>query len=131
MSSFIAKFGSLGALCVAGLSACSLNPGAKTEYADGMTADQYRAAYQIADARCDRQTNSCSSFASRDECIAAKLDLSAADARLRRCSHRVDPSDVNSCVAQIEHGQCGSGITQLSACKKAELCPYTSEEGTL
>jgi hypothetical protein len=121
---------SMLAVLLAGLGGCSLNP-AKPVYADQMTAGQYRAAYDIASARCDRQTDSCSSFSSHEQCVQAKLDVSAEDARLRACSHRVDPSKVQSCVAEIERGQCGSGITQLAACKQNELCPYTSEEGTL
>jgi hypothetical protein len=118
------------AALLAGLAGCSLNP-AKPVYADQMTAGQYRAAYDIASARCDRQTNACSSFSSHDQCIQAKLDVSAEDTRLRNCPHRVDQSKVQSCVAEIERGQCGTGIAQLAACRQNELCPYTSEEGTL
>ena len=124
------KAGSLVVVLVIGLSACSLNPGAKSTYADGMTADEYGAAYQIASARCDRQTSSCSSFASRDQCVEAKLEASATDARLRRCSDRVDQAQVQACVADIRRGQCNSGIAQLEACTKTELCPYVFEEGT-
>lgn len=125
------KAGSLVVVIVIGLSACSLNPGAKSTYADGMTADEYGAAYQIASARCDRQTNTCSSFASRDQCVEAKFEASATDARLRRCTNRVDQAQLHSCVADVERGQCGSGIVQLEACRKSELCPYHSDEGTL
>jgi hypothetical protein len=115
-----------------GLSACSnLNPGAKAAYTDGMSRDQYRAAYAIAAARCDRQTNACSTFSSRDECMRAKLDVSAADARLSRCSNDVDQAKVQACVAEIEQRQCGTGITRLAACQRSELCPYISEEGML
>lgn len=121
---------SMGAALLTGLSGCSLNP-AKPVYADQMTVGQYRAAYDIAAARCDRQTSSCSSFSSRDQCMRLELDASANDARLRSCSHRVDQAKVQACVASIEHGQCGSGIGQLEACKQNELCPYHSEEGTL
>jgi hypothetical protein len=132
MASFISRVGALGVIFVAGLSACSsLNPGPKASYADGMSTEQYRAAYEIASARCDRQTNACSSFASRDECLEAKLGVSAADTRLPRCSNDVDQTKVQSCVAQIERGQCGTGIAQLDACKKSQLCPYVSVEGTL
>lgn len=95
-----------------------------------MTTDEYAAAYQIAAARCARQTNVCSSFASRDQCLQAKLGASAADARLTRCSNPVDPAQVQSCVSEIKRGSCGSGIAQLAACRGAELCPYISEEGT-
>lgn len=124
------KAGSMVVMLVIGLSACSLTPGAKSTHADGMTADEYGAAYQIASARCDRQTNSCSSFVSRDACVEAKLELSAKDTRLRSCSNRVDQRQVRSCVADIERGQCGSGIAQLETCRKSQLCPYVSEEGT-
>jgi hypothetical protein len=130
--SFISKAGSLGLIFVAGLSACSgLTPGAKAAYADGMSRDQYRTAYAIASARCDRQTNACSAFSSHDECIRAKLEASAADARLPRCSNDVDQTKVQSCVAEIEQRQCGTGIARLEACQKSELCPYVSEEGIL
>jgi hypothetical protein len=130
MASFIFRVGVLGVIFVAGLSACgSLNP--KTIYADGMSTEQYRAVYEIASARCDRQTSACSSFASRDECLAAKLNVSAAETHLPRCSNDVDQAKVQSCVAEIERGQCGTGIVQLDACKKSQLCPYVSEEGTL
>jgi hypothetical protein len=131
MFSFISKLGSVSVLLVAGLGACSsLNPGAKVAYADGMTADQYRAAYQIASARCDRQTNACSSFSSHDQCVEAKLAVSASDAHVRHCSNQVDPADVQACVSEIERGQCGSGIAALAACKTPNLCPYVSQEGT-
>lgn len=130
MVSFISRAGALGVIFVAGLSACSsLNPGAKAPYADGMSRDQYRAAYAIASARCDRQTSACSAFSSHDECIRAKLDVSAADTRLPRCSNDVDQTKVQSCVAEIEQRQCGTGIARLEACQKSELCPYVSEEG--
>ena len=130
MVSFISKAGALGVIFVAGLSACSsLNPGAKAAYADGMSKDQYRAAYAIAAARCDRQTNACSTFSSHDDCIRAKLDVSAVDTRLRRCSNDVDQTKVQACVAEIEEKQCGTGIARLEACQKSELCPYVSEEG--
>jgi hypothetical protein len=122
------KVGSLVVMFVAGLSACDMNP-LKTVYADGMTAEEYRAAYQIASARCDRQTNGCSASSSHDQCIATKLDKSAEDTRLRRCSNPVDPERVDACVAEIRRGQCGSGIVHLEACGKSELCPYVSEEG--
>jgi hypothetical protein len=130
MVSFISKTGSLGVIFVASLSACgSLNPGAKAASADGMSRDQYRAAYAIASARCDRQTNACSAFSSHDECLQAKLAASAADTRLPRCSNDVDQTKVQSCVAEIEQRQCGTGIARLEACQKSELCPYVSEEG--
>ena len=122
------KVGSLVVMFVAGLSACDLNP-LKTVYSDGMTAQEYRAAYQIAAARCDRQTNGCSVVSSHDQCLSTELDQSAADTGLRRCSNPVDPARVDACVAQIRRGQCGSGIVHLEACHKAELCPYVSEEG--
>jgi hypothetical protein len=125
----ILKVGSLAMMCAAGFCACGLNPNAKTVYADGMTAEEYRAAYQIASARCDRQTNSCSAFSSRDQCLETKLDVSAAETRLRRCSDPVDQARVASCVTEIRSRQCGTGIVHLEACAKAELCPYVSEEG--
>jgi hypothetical protein len=132
MASVISKVGGLGVILVAGLSACSsLNPGAQAAYTDGMSTEQYRAAYDIASARCDRQTKACSSFSSHDECIEAKLGVSAADTRLPRCSNNVDQTKVQSCVAQIERGQCGTGIAQIDACRRSQLCPYVSEEGTL
>jgi len=131
MASFICKTG-LSVVILAGLSACgSLNPGAKATYSDGMNTMQYRAAYEIASARCDRQTNACSAFASHDECIQAKLDVSAADTRLPHCTNDVDQAKVDSCVAEIEHNPCGTGIIRLEACQKSQLCPYASEEGTL
>jgi hypothetical protein len=131
MASFISRVGASGVIFVAGLSACSsLNPDAKSAYADGMSTEQYRAAYDIASARCDRQTNACSSFSSRNECLQAKLSVSAADTRLPRCSNDVDQTKVQSCVAEIERGHCGTGIAQLGACKQSQLCPYVSEEGT-
>jgi hypothetical protein len=130
MVSFISKAGSLGVIFVAGLSACSgLNPSAKAAYADGMSRDQYRAAYAIASARCARQTNACSTFSSHDECLQAKLDASVADTRLPRCSNDVDQTKVQSCIAEIEQRQCGTGIARLEACQKSELCPCVSEEG--
>jgi hypothetical protein len=130
MVSFISKAGSLGVIFMVGLNACSgLNPGAKTVYVDGMSTDQYRAAYAIASARCERQTNACSAFSSRDECIRAKLDVSAADTRLPRCSNDVDQTRVQACVAELEERQCGTGIARLEACQRSELCPYVSEEG--
>ena len=124
------KVGSLVVMFIAALSACDLNP-LKTVYADGMTAEEYRAAYQIASARCDRQTNTCSAPSSHDQCVATKLDKSAADSGLRRCSNPVDPARVDVCVADIRRGRCGSGIAQLEACQRTELCPYGSREGTL
>jgi hypothetical protein len=129
MLKFISKVGSLALICVAGLSACSLNPNAKSVYADGMTAEEYRAAYEIASARCDRQTNSCSPASSRDQCIEKKLDVSASDTRLRRCSNPVDQARVDACADEIRRGQCGTGIARLEACSKTELCPYVTEEG--
>ncbi len=119
----------IGSICVVALCACSLGPH-RLAYADGMTEDEYRAAYQIAGARCDRQTNACASFASRDACIRAKLVASAADTSLMRCSEPIDPSQLQSCVSEIERGQCGSGIARLKACRQSALCPYVSEEGT-
>ena len=89
MANFIPRVGGLGVLFVAALSACtSLNPTQPT-YADGMSTDQYRAAYDIASARCDRQTAACSAFSTRDECLEAKLGVSAADTRLSRCSNAI------------------------------------------
>ena len=112
------------------LGACKgLQPTAKTTL--GMSRDQYRAAYEIASARCDRQTNACSAFASRAECLDAKLGASAAATRLPRCSNDVDQVKVQLCVEQIRQGQCGTGIAQLAACQKSALCPYQSEEGTM
>jgi hypothetical protein len=122
------KVASLVVMFVAGFSACDMNP-LKTVYADGMTAAEYRAASQIAAARCDRQTNGCSVVSSRDQCVATKLDESAAETGLRRCSSPVDPERVDACVAEIRRGQCGTGIVRLEACGKSELCPYVSEEG--
>ena len=128
----ILKASSLGVMFVAGVSACAdLEPGAKSVHENGMTADEYAAAYQIAAARCDRQTNVCSSFPTRDQCIQAKLDASATETRLRRCSNPIDRSKVQSCVAEIKSGQCGRGIARLEACDKSELCPYVSEEGLM
>ena len=132
MLKFMWRVGSLGIVLAAAPSACGgLAPNATPKYADGMTAGQYRAAYEVASARCDRQTDTCSSFATRDRCIEAKLDTSAADMRLRGCSNHVDEAQVRSCAAEIRSGVCGSGITQIKACKHAALCPYVSEEGTL
>ncbi len=112
------------------LAACSSTLAPKAAREDGMTREQYRAAYDIASARCDRQTSACSSYASRDACIEDKLRASAADTRLPRCSNEVDPTEVRACVSQISQGRCGTGILQLQACKKSALCPYQSEEGT-
>jgi hypothetical protein len=129
MVSFISKVSWLGVILLSGLSACSRpGPHAKAAFAHGMSAEQYRAAYEIAAARCDRQTNACSAFSSHDECIKAKLEVSAADAQLPRCSNDVDQTKVQSCIAEIERRRCGTGIARLEACQKSELCPYVSEE---
>jgi hypothetical protein len=126
------KASSLGVMFVAGVSACAnVEPSAKSVHQNGMTADEYAAAYQIAAARCDRQTEGCSSYSTRDQCIEAKLEASAAETRLRRCSDPVDRSKVQSCVAEIKLGQCGRGISKLEACDKSELCPYVTEEGLM
>ena len=130
MMGFIPKVGSLGVILVVGPSACSsLDSTAKMAAADGMSSDQYRAAYEIAAARCNSQTSACSAFSSRDECIKTKLKVSAADARLQRCANDVDETHVESCVAEIERRQCGTGIARLEACQELELCPDVSVEG--
>ena len=129
MSHLIPKIASF-CLVAAALGACSLNP-PKPIQGDGLTAGQYRAAYAIASARCDRQTNACSSFSSHDQCVSEKFEASAEDARLRGCSHRVDQAQLSACVSDIERNPCGSGIAQLEACQQKSLCPYTSNEGTL
>lgn len=132
MANSVSKTISFGVIFVAGISGCSgLNPDAKSAAANGMNTDQYSAAYDIAAARCDRQTNACSSFSSRSDCISAKLRLSAEDTRLPHCSNDIDRTKVRACVAEIERGQCGTGIAQLDACRESQLCPYVSEEGTL
>jgi hypothetical protein len=94
--------------------------------------DRYRAAYQIAAARCDRQTPACEAragvhYASRDACIAAKLPGSATAADLDYCaSYPLRDHRLGECVAEIRSGQCGTGISGATACQGMNLCPWDS-----
>lgn len=96
------------------------------------TSDRYRVAYEIAAARCDRQTPECEhragvQYASRDACIAAKLPLSAAEADIDLCaSYPLREHDLGECVAEIRSGQCGTGISAATACRGKNLCPWDS-----
>ena len=106
-------------------------PASVPKAASELTADEYKAAYTIAVARCDRQTASCDSYPSRNACIEAKLVLSAREARLLECSTPVAASQLARCVALVRHGTCGTGIALLDECRRWSLCPYAgSEEGT-
>jgi hypothetical protein len=106
-------------------------PGPKHFASGDLTTAEYEAAYRIATARCERQTAACSSYASRDACVRAKLVPSAADARLEQCNQPVDDAKVEACVAAIRGGACGTGITAIAACRQSAICPYVPEEGTL
>ena len=94
--------------------------------------DRYRVAYEIAAARCDRQTPECErragvTYTSRDECIAMKLPPSAAEADLDLCaSYPLREHDLSECVAEIRGGQCGTGISGATACRGKNLCPWDS-----
>jgi hypothetical protein len=94
--------------------------------------ERYRVAYEIAAARCDRQTPECErragvQYASRDACIAAKLPPSAAEADLDVCaSYPLRQHDLDECVAEIRGGHCGTGISGATACRGKNLCPWDS-----
>jgi hypothetical protein len=99
-----------------------------------LRSDRYRAAYEIAAARCDRQTPACESragvhYASRDACIEAKLPTSVVEAHLDYCaSYALRASNLSACVAGIQSGQCGTGVSPVSACRGPSLCPWDDDE---
>jgi hypothetical protein len=113
---------------VAAISACGsistlpLDPGSESA--------RYRAAYEIAGARCDRQTPACEAragvhYASRDECIAAKLADSAKQADLDMCAaYAIRNYQLSACVAEVRAGRCGTGVANVAACQGRNLCPW-------
>ena len=106
-------------------------PASVPKAASELTEDEYKAAYRIAVARCDRQTASCDPYPSRKACLDAKLLLSAREARLLECSTPVAPSQLARCISRVRLGTCGTGIAHLDECRRWSLCPYaSSEEGT-
>jgi hypothetical protein len=126
-------FPALTGLALAGVLAASCAatpPGDPTRW-DHKSA-RYRVAYAIAAARCGRQTPECESqssvhFSSFDECIAAKLPPSAAEADLAFCgAYPLREHDLDECIAQIRGGRCGTGIAAATACKGKNLCPWDS-----
>lgn len=126
----------MGALgVVAAISACAHLPTAGS--GRDPSTDEYVAAYQIAAARCDRQTPSCESrvgvhYATRDACIAAKLRPSVEEADLKYCAYYpLHDSALNECVSAIRSKECGTGVAVLVACRGKTLCPFASEEGTI
>jgi hypothetical protein len=122
----------LGISSMTPLLACEPSgPAAAPVKASELTADEYKAAYTIAVARCDRQTSSCDPYPSRSACLEAKLLLSAREARLLECSTPVAAQQLARCVAIVRSGTCGTGIAHLDECRRWSLCPYVdSEEGT-
>jgi len=130
-------FSSLRAVVGIGLvgamaASCMSVPAATKPTSWSPQSDRYRVAYEIAAARCDRQTPECERragvrYASRDECIAAKLPPSAAEADLDLCaSYPLRDHDLGECVAEVRAGQCGTGLTGAPACRGKNLCPWDS-----
>jgi hypothetical protein len=126
-------FPALAALGLAGVLAasCTAAPPSDPSRWDPKSA-RYRVAYAIAAARCNRQTPECEShsavhFATFEECIAAKLPPSAAEADLAFCgSYPLRDHDLDECITQIRSGRCGTGIAAATACKGRNLCPWDS-----
>ena len=103
-----------------------------TVTASDLSTGERNAAFQMAAARCDRQTPACGASPSRDACIQQKLVPTAADVSLENCSSDIDAQNLNACVMQIRAGQCGTGIVHIEACSHDRLCPgVAEEEGTL
>lgn len=134
MRSF-SKLGSIGGALAGAVLLCACQPARALDppRADAKS-DRYRAAYQIAAARCDRRTPSCESqtgdhYDSREACIAAKLPASATEADLGYCaSYSLREYDLDACLTEIRSGQCGTGISNISACRGRNLCPWDSFE---
>jgi len=121
----------VGVVLAGAISSCAYMPaGARDPGSWKPSSDQYRAAYQIAAARCDRRTPACDAstgvhYASRDACIAAKLPKSAEEADLDVCaSYALRVVELDQCVAEIKSGQCGSGLAGASTCRGKDLCPW-------
>jgi hypothetical protein len=116
------------AVGVTAISACAsvstqpLTPGSESA--------RYRAAREIAAARCDRQTPACERragvhYASREECIAAKLADSAKQADLDTCAYySLHEHELGACVAEVRAGRCGTGVANVAACRGRNLCPW-------
>ncbi len=91
---------------------------------------RYRIAYEVAAARCDRQTPECvaragAHYPTRDACIADKLPASAAEVDLDLCaSYPLRDHDLDECIAEIRAGRCGTGLASATACKGKNLCPW-------
>ena len=132
MNTRIVMSGALGLSVMAPLLACEpRGPAASPMKASELTKDEYKAAYSIAVARCDRQTAACDPYPSRSACLEAKVLLSAREARLLECSTPVAAEQLARCVAIVRSGTCGTGIAHLDECRRWSLCPYVdSEEGT-
>jgi hypothetical protein len=125
--------GIFGVVLVGVMAASCTSLPTPTELASRHAEDaRYRAAYEIAAARCDRQTPACERragvhYASRDACIAAKLPNSAKEADLDYCaSYPLREHDLGECVSEIRSGQCGTGIASATACQGMNLCPWDS-----
>jgi hypothetical protein len=100
--------------------------------APGSESARYHAAYEIAAARCDRQTPACQQragvhYASREACIDAKLADSAQQADLDTCAdYSLRDSQLRACVAEVRAGRCGTGVANVAACRGRNLCPWDS-----
>ena len=125
------RFGLSAAIGLSFATAPACEPTATPGVPIQLTSDEYKAAYRIAVARCDRQTSSCDPFPSRKACLDAKLVLTAKESRLLDCARPVDPSRLERCVAVVRRGECGTGIAHVDACRAASLCPDPSESGAL
>jgi hypothetical protein len=127
----IVGMGLVGALALCAAS-CASAPAPTQPASWSAKSDRYLVAYEIAAARCDRQTPECErragvEYASRDACIAAKLPPSAAEADLDLCaSYPLRQHDLEQCVAEIRGGQCGTGLVGATACRGKNLCPWDS-----
>ncbi len=96
---------------------------------------RYRIAYEVAAARCDRQTPECvaragAHYATREACIADKLPASAAEVDLDLCaSYPLREHDLDECIAEIRAGRCGAASPAPPRARARTSAPGTRSPG--
>lgn len=112
------------------LAGCTSEPRTPPQTASQLDAVEYRAAREMATARCDRRAGACVPYPSREACVDSKILPSATDANLLQCSSAVDEDRLSRCLSEIRRTACGTGIRDLEDCNEGQLCNAV-EEGTL